>query len=121
MEKILLASFPDEVDKVWSRTGTAEVATDPMGTEETDFFITLKLREKWKKARTQKELTDLIKKGFADLPGQNLTYTQPIEQRINEMISGVRTDLAVKIFGDDFGVLKAKAEQIEEILKKLGG
>ncbi len=121
MERMLLKAFPDEVDRVWSRTGTGEVATDPMGTEETDFFITLKPREKWTKAHTQDELTDLIKEEFKDLPGQNLSYSQPIEQRIDEMVSGVKADLAVKIFGDDFDKLKETGKTIEKILKDLGG
>jgi cobalt-zinc-cadmium resistance protein CzcA len=121
MEKILLAAFPDEVKHVWSRCGTAEVATDPMGPEETDFFITLYPREHWTKAATQDELTDLIQKEFADLPGQKLSYTQPIEQRVNEMISGVRSDVAVKLFGDDFKVLTETAAKIQAVLESIDG
>jgi cobalt-zinc-cadmium resistance protein CzcA len=82
MEQVLLKAFPDEVQHVWARAGTAEVATDPMGPEETDFFIALKPREQWTKAKTQDDLVKLIAKEFADLPGQRLSYTQPIEQRI---------------------------------------
>jgi cobalt-zinc-cadmium resistance protein CzcA len=121
MEKLLLASFPDEVAHVWSRCGTAEVATDPMGPEETDFFIMLTPREHWTKAHTQDELEDLIKEKFAALPGQRLLYSQPIEQRVDEMISGVRGDVAVKLFGDDFKVLTAKAAEIAEALKAVEG
>src|SRR5439155_212862 len=87
MEKALLAAFPDEVEHVWSRCGTAEVATDPMGPEETDMFITLKSRERWKRARTQDELVGLLSREFAIFPGQRLSFTQPIEQRVNEVIS----------------------------------
>ena len=105
MERVILASFPDEVENVWSRVGTAEVATDPMGVELTDTFITLKPRSQWKKARTQAELTDRIDRVLRDMPGQRLAYSQPIEMRINEMVSGVRSDLGVKLFGDDFDVL----------------
>ena len=72
MEKAILAAFPDEVEHVWSRIGTAEIATDPMGVELTDMFITLKPRDRWKKARTQAELTELIEKELRDLPGQKL-------------------------------------------------
>jgi heavy metal efflux system protein len=121
MEKALLAAFPDEVQHVWSRCGTAEVATDPMGPEETDFFITLKPRQTWRKAHTQDELVELMKQEFAGLPGQVLAFTQPIEQRVNEMTSGARAAVAVKLFGDDLNVLTEKAQQIEEVLKKVHG
>jgi cobalt-zinc-cadmium resistance protein CzcA len=121
MEKALLAEFPDEVQYVWSRCGTAEVATDPMGPEETDFFITLQPRGRWKKARTQDELVELIQKEFRVLPGQRLAFTQPIEQRVNEMISGVRSDVAVKLFGDDFDILMAKAREIQGVLEAVEG
>jgi cobalt-zinc-cadmium resistance protein CzcA len=83
-----------------------------MGVELTDIFISLKPRHQWKKAKTQAELTDKLDKLLRTLPGQKLAYSQPIEMRINEMLSGVRTDLAVKIYGDDLNVLKAKAEEI---------
>jgi heavy metal efflux system protein len=121
MEKALLAAFPDEVEHVWSRCGTAEVATDPMGPEETDMFITLKPREQWRLAQTQDELVQLISREFAVFPGQRLSFTQPIEQRVNEMISGARGDVAVKIFGDDFDVLTAKANEVRQVLELSGG
>lgn len=121
MEKVILSTFPDEVDNVWSRIGTAEVATDPMGVELTDTFITLKPRSEWKKAGTQAELTELIDKALRDMPGQRLAYSQPIEMRINEMVSGVRSDLGVKLFGDDFSVLVGKAQEIERILNSIAG
>lgn len=121
MEQAVLAAFPDEVNHVWSRIGTAEVATDPMGVELTDTFITLKPRSQWKRATTQSELTDQIDKVLRDLPGQRLAYSQPIEMRINEMVSGVRADLGVKLFGDDFDVLVAKGAEIEAVLRGIPG
>ncbi len=122
MEALLLKEFPDEVAAVWSRVGTAEVATDPMGPEETDFFITLKPRSQWRKEiATQEELTDKIRELFGDLPGQQLGYQQPIKQRIDEMIAGVRGDLAVKIFGDDLDILKERAEKVSEVLGTIEG
>src|SRR5262249_8202993 len=69
MEQMLLEAFPNEVEYVWARCGTAEVATDPMGPEETDFFITLKPRDKWRKATTQDELTAEVEKLFKSIPG----------------------------------------------------
>jgi cobalt-zinc-cadmium resistance protein CzcA len=121
MEKAVLAAFPDEIDHVWSRVGTAEVATDPMGVEETDFFITLKPRTQWRRAETQAELTELIEKELRQFPGQRAPFSQPIEQRMNEMTSGVRSDLGIKLFGDDFKILLAKAEEIERVLKEIPG
>jgi cobalt-zinc-cadmium resistance protein CzcA len=121
MERTLLAAFPDEVQHVWSRCGTAEVATDPMGPEETDFFITLKPRSQWTRAHSQDELVALMEEEFKDLPGQRISFTQPIEQRVNEMISGVRGDLAIKLFGDDFAVLTSKANEIKEVLESIPG
>ncbi len=121
MEKAVLKAFPDEVQHVWSRIGTAEVATDPMGVELTDFFITLKPRAKWKKAHTQAELTGLIENELRDLPGQRLSFSQPIALRLEEMESGVRSEVAVKLFGDDFEVLTAKAHEIEAVLQSIDG
>ncbi len=117
MEQTILRAFPEEVEHVWSRIGTAEIATDPMGVELTDVFITLKPRSRWKKAGTQAELTALIDKQLRDMPGQRLAFTQPIEMRINEMVSGGRTDVAVKVFGDDFTTLLAKGKEIERVLR----
>jgi cobalt-zinc-cadmium resistance protein CzcA len=121
MEKAILADFPDEVEHVWSRAGTAEVATDPMGVELTDLFITLKDRGRWKRAATQAELTGLIEKTLRQIPGQRLAFSQPIEMRLNEMVSGVRSDVAVKVFGDDLETLKAKAAEVEGVLKSVPG
>lgn len=121
MEKAILANFPDEVENVWSRIGSAEIATDPMGVELTDTFITLKPRKQWKTAKTQAELTEKIDLILRDMPGQRLAYSQPIEMRLNEMASGVRADLAVKLFGDDFDVLVAKGQEIAAVLNEIPG
>jgi heavy metal efflux system protein len=121
MEKTILSHFPDEVEHVWSRIGTAEIATDPMGIELTDMFITLKPRDQWKQAHTQAELTELIEQHLRDLPGQRLEFLQPIEMRMNEMVTGVRSDVAVKLFGDDLEVLSTKGKEIEAILNQIPG
>jgi cobalt-zinc-cadmium resistance protein CzcA len=121
MEKSILANFPDEVQHVFSRVGTAEIATDPMGVEVTDMFITLKPRTQWKLASTQAELTELLELRLRDFSGQKNIFSQPIELRMNEMVSGSRADLAVKLFGDDFNVLVAKAAEIEAALKTIPG
>ena len=106
---------------VWSRIGSAEIATDPMGVELTDVFVTLKTRDQWKTARSQAELTGQLERLVREFPGQKAAFSQPIELRINEMISGARADLAVKLFGDDLNVLKDKALEIEKVLKSIEG
>lgn len=121
MERLILEEFPDEVEHVWSRAGMAEVATDPMGVELTDMFVVLKPRRQWTKARTQDEFTELLSHVLRDLPGQKLSFSQPIDLRLNEMATGVRSDLAVKLFGDDFDSLVAKAGEIERVLRAIPG
>lgn len=121
VEKVLLAAFPDEIRHVWSRSGAAEVATDPMGVELTDIFLSLKPRKTWKKAVTQEQLTLLIEKELRAIPGLKFAFSQPIEMRINEMLAGTRSDLAVKLFGDDLIVLKNKAAEIEKLMKDIPG
>ena len=121
MERIILDNFPDEVRHVWSRVGTAEVATDPMGIELTDMYVTLHPRSQWKRAKTQEELLGLIEKEVRLIPGQRVAFSQPIELRMNEMISGVRADLGIKLFGDDFALLVSKGAEIEAILKTIDG
>jgi cobalt-zinc-cadmium resistance protein CzcA len=121
LEKMLLKAFPDEISHIWSRIGTAEIATDPMGVELTDVFISLKPRDKWTKATTQAELTDLIQKEIRPFLGPRFAFSQPIKLRMDEMITGVRADLAVKLFGDDIKTLQAKAGEIEKVLKSIDG
>ncbi|MDR0706089.1 MAG: CusA/CzcA family heavy metal efflux RND transporter [Planctomycetaceae bacterium] len=121
MEKVLLQNFPDEINNVWSRIGSAEISTDPMGTELTDMFISLNPRSQWTRAKTQAGLTEAIELTLRDLPGQRLGFSQPIEMRINELASGIRADLAVKLFGDDLDLLVEKAAEIEQILNSIKG
>jgi cobalt-zinc-cadmium resistance protein CzcA len=121
MEQMLLEQFPDEIHEIWSRVGTPEVATDAGAIEATDIFIALHPREKWKRARTQAELVEVMSGEVDGLPGQIIWFTQPIEQRINEMVSGVRADIAVKVFGKDLGVLVRKAEEVAGVLRKIPG
>jgi cobalt-zinc-cadmium resistance protein CzcA len=121
LEQALLEKFPDEIERVWTRTGSAEVATDPMGVELSDIFITLTPREKWKKAATQGELVTAMEKELDAFPGMRMVFTQPIEMRVNEMIAGIRADVGVKVFGDDFDTLKSKAREIEGVIKNIPG
>lgn len=122
IEKSLLAAFPNEVDTVISRTGRAEIATDPMGVELSDIFIMLKPREQWTHADTKEELVEAMQATLMrEVPGQNYLFSQPIELRTNELISGVRADVAIKIYGDDLVKLAELAEQIEGIVRSVPG
>ncbi len=121
MERALLERFPDEVQHAWSRIGSAEIATDPMGLELTDTFITLRPRKYWKQASTQAQLTALFEQTLRELPGQRLAYTQPIKLRMDELGTGSRADIAVKLYGDDLNTLAAKASEIEQVLRQVPG
>ena len=121
VEAFLKSRFPDEIEDLWSRTGTAEVATDPMGLELTDVFISLHDRGRWKRAETQEELVAQMAEATKVLPGMRAVYTQPIEMRLNEMVAGIRSDLGVKLYGEDLETLKLKAAEIEEVLKSTPG
>lgn len=121
LEKLLLEKFPDEIKEVWTRTGTAQIATDPMGLELSDLFITLRPRNLWKKAKNQDELSIKIRDTLKNMPAMRTVLTQPIEMRVNEMTAGIRTDFGVKIFGDSFEILKEKATEISAILEEVSG
>src|SRR5262249_32604598 len=120
-EKALLEQFPDEIALVFARTGTAEVATDPMGPNVSDTYIMLQPQERWTKAQDQEALAEAIEKVLANLPGQNFEFSQPIELRFNELIAGVRAELAVKAFGDDLQQLLALGNQVAGVLTTVPG
>ena len=121
LEQIILDEFPDEVERAWSRLGTAEIATDPMGIELTDIFLTLKPRQEWSRARTQQELAAEVEKSLRDFPGINAVLTQPIEMRMNEMIAGIRSDIGIKIYGDDLETLRGLSDDVQEVLLDIRG
>ena len=121
IEELLLEEFPDEIRHVWSRIGTAEIATDPMGVELTDIFISHKPRSEWTKASTQAELVAAMQATADDLPGLNIVATQPIEMRLNEMASGIRSDIGIKIYGDDFDELVRISDDVQRILVDIPG
>ena len=121
IERKLIESFPDEVDHAWSRIGTAEVATDPMGIELTDIFVTLRPRDEWTRANTQAELAAQMEEIVSQLPGINAAFTQPIEMRLNEMASGIRSDIGIKIYGDDFDELLRLSDEVQRVLLDVEG
>jgi len=120
IEQILLDKFP-EVDQVVSRIGAAEVPTDPMSMEESDVIIKLKPKGEWISASSKDELADKFKEALAVIPGMEVEFTQPIEMRFNELITGVRADIAIKIFGDDLNILSNKADEIKELIENVEG
>ncbi|NRT10703.1 CusA/CzcA family heavy metal efflux RND transporter [Flavobacterium sp. 14A] len=121
IEKIVLKNFP-EVEQVVSRIGAAEVPTDPMSMEESDVIVKLKPKSEWVSAATKDELADKIKAAIEkEIPNMEIEFTQPIEMRFNELISGTRSDVAVKIFGEDLNVLARKANEIKRAIAKVEG
>lgn len=124
MQEVLeqrIKAFP-EVDKVFSRIGTPEVATDPMPPSIADIFVILKPRNEWAEpSKTKNELLEEIEEALWQLPGNNYEFTQPIQMRFNELISGVRADLGIKIFGDDLDQLTLTAKDILQVVSKIEG
>ncbi|AXK81222.1 CusA/CzcA family heavy metal efflux RND transporter [Pseudolabrys taiwanensis] len=116
-----LREFP-EVKDVFSKIGTAEVATDPMPPNVADTFIMLKPRAEWPNPnRTKAELIEAIEHRVSDVPGNNYEFTQPIQMRFNELISGVRSDVGIKIFGDDLDTLLRVAGQVQQAIQSIPG
>jgi cobalt-zinc-cadmium resistance protein CzcA len=116
-----IKAFP-EVEKVFAKLGTAEVATDPMPPNVADVFVMLKARDQWPNPRrTKADLVVAIEAEVKKIPGNNYEFTQPIQMRFNELISGVRTDLGIKVIGDDLDQLLRSANQILAVLKTMDG
>jgi cobalt-zinc-cadmium resistance protein CzcA len=116
-----IKQFP-EVERVFAKIGTAEIATDPMPPNVADNFIMLKPESAWPKPkRSRDELIAALQEAVAKIPGNNYEFTQPIQMRFNELISGVRSDVAVKIFGDDMEVLNGTANRVSSVLERIPG
>ncbi|HMX30193.1 MAG TPA: CusA/CzcA family heavy metal efflux RND transporter, partial [Blastocatellia bacterium] len=119
-EKVL-KSFP-EVTTVISKTGRAEVATDPMGVEVSDLYVALKPHDEWTTTKSREELIEKMSEALENkVPGAAFSFSQPIELRVSELISGVRSDVAIKLFGDDLDTLKTEAEKIARVVGKVSG
>ena len=116
-----IKQFP-EVDRIFAKMGTAEIATDPMPPSVADNFIMLKPQSEWPDSlRTQADLVLAMRAAVAKVPGNNYEFTQPIQMRFNELLSGVRSDVAVKVFGDDMDTMNSTAGEIAEVLEKVPG
>ncbi|MBU1690682.1 MAG: CusA/CzcA family heavy metal efflux RND transporter [Gammaproteobacteria bacterium] len=116
-----IKQFP-EVDKIFAKLGTAEIATDPMPPNVADNFVMLKPQSEWPDPkRTKADLVNAMQQAVAKVPGNNYEFTQPIQMRFNELLSGVRSDVAVKVFGDDMVTMNRTAGEISEVLEKVPG
>ena len=121
LEQVLLSEFPDEIEDVVAKTGRPEIATDPMGVNISDIFVMLKPEDGWTKAETKAELELAMSEALEKIPGLVYSFSQPIELRVNELIAGVRSDLAIKIYGDDLDQLSQTAEQVVAQVSQLPG
>jgi cobalt-zinc-cadmium resistance protein CzcA len=119
MERRILA-FP-EVATVVSKSGRAEISEDPMGPEQTDVFVMLKPRGQWKTGRNKAELVEALSKDLSQVPGIRMSFSQPIALRVNELVSGVKSDLAVKVFGPDLALIKEAADRAAVELGQVRG
>ena len=119
-EQILIKKFP-EVKTVVTKTGAAEIATDPMGVEFSDVIVMLKPKDEWTSADTKEELVEKMHKELSVVPGIGLSFTQPIELRFNELMSGAKGDIAVKIFGEDLTELSKAGSDAAKIISEVQG
>ncbi|QYK54229.1 MAG: efflux RND transporter permease subunit [Fimbriimonadaceae bacterium] len=110
-----------EVTTVFSRSGTPEVATDPMPLSLTDSFVMLKPRKEWRKGLTKEKLIEELNAKISQVPGQGYNFSQPIQMRFAELVSGVKADIGIKVFGEDLTVLKAKADEIAALVREIPG
>jgi cobalt-zinc-cadmium resistance protein CzcA len=119
-EKILRDRFP-EVKMVVTKIGSAEIPTDPMPIEAGDMIILLKDRKEWTSAKTKEELMEKMEAALDEIPGATTEFSQPIQMRFNELMTGVRSDVAIKIFGEDIDMLVSKGDEVLELIKDIDG
>jgi cobalt-zinc-cadmium resistance protein CzcA len=119
--ELLLREFPDEVIEVVAKIGSSEIPTDPMPLEACDLMVILKDKAAWKKASTREELVEKMSASLESIPGVTFGFQQPIQMRFNELMTGVRQDVAIKIFGEDLHVLTELSQQIGKIVGSVEG
>lgn len=120
IERVVKAKFP-EVETIISRIGVADVPTDPMPMDIADVFVILKPNDQWTSAFSKEELVHKMKEAVRIVPGVNFEFTQPIEMRFNELLTGVREDVAIKLFGEDLNVLASKANEMGKLIATIPG
>lgn len=116
----VLRSFP-EITTVVSKTGRADIASDPMGLEVSDVIANLRPRSEWKTAKTREELVEKIRTRLEIIPGMSYSFSQPIQLRVDELVSGVKAQVAIKIVGDDLAVLREQGETVERVIRQVRG
>ncbi|WP_407276829.1 efflux RND transporter permease subunit [Halothiobacillus sp. DCM-1] len=119
IQKTLMQQVP-QIEQIVARTGSDELGLDPMGLNDTDTFIILKPLDQWQ-GKSLNDIQDAIRQTLSTLPGFNVSFTQPIEMRVSEMLTGARGDVAIKVFGSDLGELNALTEQIKSHIEKIPG
>ncbi|MBL1141379.1 MAG: efflux RND transporter permease subunit [Proteobacteria bacterium] len=119
VQKAILGNIP-EVTGIVARTGSDEIGLDPMGLNQTDMFLEIKPREEWS-FKTKDEFIEKLRNVLSDFPGLVFGFTQPIEMRVSEMLTGVRGDVAIKLFGNDLNTLNEKAQKIASVVEKVQG
>lgn len=118
---VLLKKFPDEVVKVVSKIGSSEIPTDPMPIEACDMMVILKDKSQWKQAKSREELAEKMALALKTIPGVSFGFQQPIQMRFNELMTGVRQDVAIKIYGEDLKVLTSLAEEVAKMISTVEG
>lgn len=119
-ERIIKKNFP-EVKQVVTRIGSSEIPTDPMPIERADMMVVMKPKNEWVTAKTREEMMEKMEEALSVLPGVNIEITQPMQMRFNELMTGIRQDVAVKIFGDDLEVLSSEANKVAKLIKNVKG
>ncbi len=120
-QKMLLKKFPHEIKQVVSRIGASEIPTDPMGINSCDLIIQLKDSDEWTQAETMDDLEEKMDRALDVFPEVNFEFTQPIQMRFNELIAGVKSDIAIKIFGEDLEELFTRATEAAKLIRKIEG
>ncbi|MGI4762225.1 MAG: CusA/CzcA family heavy metal efflux RND transporter [Janthinobacterium lividum] len=120
VQQILLSKFP-EIEQIVGKSGTSEIPTDPMSLEDSDEMVILKDHSLWTSAGTREELAAKMQAALAGIPGVTMEFQQPIQMRFNELISGVKSDVSIKIYGDDLAVLFEKASEAADLIRPLAG
>lgn len=121
VEKLLMDKFPDEIHSIQTRIGVADIPTDPMPMDIGDCFVILNPVDQWSATKDKDKLVEMFKKEVSAIPGVNYEFSQPVEMRFNELLTGIREDLAIKIYGEDLEVLAQKAAQVEKLIANIPG
>jgi heavy metal efflux system protein len=119
--EVIMREFPDEVKEVVAKIGSSEIPTDPMPIEACDLMVILKDKSEWKKASGREQLVEKMSEALKDVPGVTFGFQQPIQMRFNELMTGVRQDVAIKIFGEDLDVLTDLSQQVGKLVNTIDG